>query len=126
MILDNFYHLTSMMAPPENNEEAISRISEYGGESLTNLVFVKFKTADQIKYALGNFNFVLRLKVILDTKRIKTYKGSAENPSGTEYQMIITEIAGQWANIDNIKLVKPGNAVDPLDFDHYKTILKEE
>jgi len=129
MIRDNVHLLTAMMAPPETLEEAVSRVAELGSHSLMGLAGAVFRSADQLRQALGECGYHAKPKVVLDSGRIRTVELQVEGYAsmageGWEYRMIATEVAGQWARVDNCRLTKFGPGADPKLVATLKELMK--
>jgi hypothetical protein len=131
MIRDNVQLLTALMAPPETHDAAMSRVSELGSNSLMGLAGAVFRDADQLRKALGECGYHAKPKVIMDSGRIKTIELLVEGYAGMqgegwEYKMIVTEVAGQWARVDNCKLTKFGPGADPERVAELKELMRDE
>lgn len=113
MIRDNIFVGTACMSPPEDDDAAMQRVAEFGGETLTNLVGLVFLDLRQFRVAMSECGYSIRNRVILGKSRVKTHKLEAIGRDGTEYTMIVTENGPWLLRIDNVAMTKAGAAVDP-------------
>ena len=131
MIRDNVHPLTALMAPPESQEDAVARVSELGSHSLMGLAGAVFRDSSQIRKALSECGYHAKPKLVLDSGRIKTIELQVEGYAtmageGWEYRMVVTEIAGQWARVDNCKLTKFGPGADPDRVAELRELMREQ
>jgi len=131
MIRDNLFTLTINMAPPEDNDEAMQRVSEFGGDCLTNLVGTVYHDYDQLRRALDQcgWNAADQPRLVLDSGRIRTLRAEVSGRAGTavdgfRYVMIVSEVGGHWARVDNCKLVQVGKGADAEAAEQVKEAIK--
>lgn len=112
MVRDNLF-IASTRYPPETDQAAVERVSEFGALSLTNLVDMAFIDIRQLRVALSEAGYSCQDKILLGKSRIKTHKILAIGRDGTEYTMFLTEIGPRFLRVDNAEMTKPGENVDP-------------
>lgn len=106
MVTDNLMALMSLEAPPNSDEQAAERISEFGSETMTNLIGLRFHDFRQFQRACASIRHSATGKKILDNGYVRTYKIELQSSSGTFYRIFGTEIGDHMFRIDNVKAHK--------------------
>lgn len=126
MTKDDYMPLTPLMAPPDTLGEAEQRCAKYGDPSLTGLIGCVFLDHDQFGKAMCEFGWVTHSTLICDGGRVKTYKVTCENPSGTSYLLVLNEVGMSHCQVVNCKLSKAGRDIDPADLNAFKDVMEPD
>jgi hypothetical protein len=127
MIKDELFPALMDKAPTDD-DQAISRLANLCAVSgmLVSIVGSAYKDVEQLRRTLRECQYLVECKVLMNGGQVITYKMTATSiQTQAKYAMIVSQVAGRIATVDNCVLLDPGDDADQEAVKDYRDGLKE-
>lgn len=113
---------------PADDDQAISRLANLCAVSgmLVSIVGSAYKDVEQLRRVLRECQYLVEQRILMNGGQVITFKMTATSiQTQAKYDMIVTQIAGRIATVDNCVLRDPGSDADQEAVKEYREGLKE-
>lgn len=114
MITDDVMPETTKIAPPEDIDAAVARVSN--APTLAFLAFQVFGGLESFKMAMAECGYNMEVRELMLGKRIKTYLVTLLGKDGAKWKMVLNEVGTTWMQVINVIPVTKGDGMSEEDF----------
>jgi len=113
MTRDDLMPVRMFLAPPDDIEEAVERVSEMAdGRSMLGLTGAVFQDIDQLKSALRECKVKGDFEGLCDSGPVQTWRGFFFDPQGNSFEILVNSWSQKLCQVINVRFATADISAD--------------